>query len=174
MSNDGSLVPFQGALQGNGASPATWVIISSPLLNMLHDTGNKGYFLEAISKQLSHSVGYALLDDTDLVQFDAWDQTMSTEEVIDKMQDSINRWEGGLKATGGAIIPPKSFVYPIGFKFDDAGDWSYKSIDGIDYNFTVPDHNDNIQPLEQLNASVGKCTLGVYLALDGNNKEAVA
>jgi hypothetical protein len=29
MSNDGSLVPYQGALQGNGASPATWVVISA-------------------------------------------------------------------------------------------------------------------------------------------------
>ena len=32
---DGSLIPFQGVLQGNGAAPAIWVIISTPLLNML-------------------------------------------------------------------------------------------------------------------------------------------
>jgi hypothetical protein len=34
MSSTGSLIPFQGVLQGNGASPATWVIISTPLLRM--------------------------------------------------------------------------------------------------------------------------------------------
>ncbi len=113
MSNEGALIPFQGALQGNGASPATWVIISTPLLNMLREAGNGGYFVEPISKKISHSVGYAFVDDTDLVQFDARDQNMSTEEVMEKMQDSINRWEGGLKATGGAIVPQKSFVYPI-------------------------------------------------------------
>jgi hypothetical protein len=55
-------------------------------------------------------VGYAFVDDTDLIQFDARAQNTSTEEVMDKMQDAINRWEGGLKATGGAIVPQKSFV----------------------------------------------------------------
>jgi hypothetical protein len=107
MSNEGSLIPFQGALQGNGASPATWVIISTPLLNMIRAAGNGGYFIEAISKSLSHLVGYAFVDDTDLIQFDARDRNMSLEEVMDKMQDSINRWEGGLITTGGAIVPKK-------------------------------------------------------------------
>jgi hypothetical protein len=50
MSNDNILIPFQGALQGNGASPATWVIISTPLLNMLQTAGNGGFLIEAISK----------------------------------------------------------------------------------------------------------------------------
>ena len=74
MDNEGSLTPFQGALQGNGASPATWVIISTPLLNMLRSAGNGGHFVEAISKAESHSVGYSFVDDTDLIQFDARNQ----------------------------------------------------------------------------------------------------
>jgi hypothetical protein len=90
MDNSGSLIPFQGALQGNGASPATWVIISTPLLNMLRETGNGGYFVEPISHQKSHFVGYAFVDDTDLIQFDARDSSISTEEIMDKMQDCIN------------------------------------------------------------------------------------
>jgi hypothetical protein len=44
------------------------------------------------------------------------------------MQNAINRWEVGLKATGGAIVPQKSFVYPVIFEFDEAGHWSYKEI----------------------------------------------
>jgi predicted lipid carrier protein YhbT len=172
MSNDGSLVPFQGALQGNGASPATWVIISTPLLNMLRSAGNGGHFIKAISKQYSHSVGYAFVDDTDLIQFDARDQKMSEEEVLGKMQQAINRWEGGLKATGGAIVPQKSFVYPIIFEFDEGGKWSYKKVEDIKFQFSVKDHNDEVQQLDQLDASVGRCTLGVHLAPDGNNNDA--
>jgi hypothetical protein len=38
---------------------------------------------------------------------------MSEEETLDKMQESINCWEGGLKATGGSIVPQESFLYPI-------------------------------------------------------------
>jgi hypothetical protein len=84
MSNDGSLIPFQGALQGNGASPATWVIISTSLLNMLRSAGNSRFFIEPISKEQSHSAGYAFVDDTNLIQFDARDQNMSKAEVLEK------------------------------------------------------------------------------------------
>jgi hypothetical protein len=173
MSNDNVLIPFQGALQGNGASPAIWVIISTPLLNMLRAAGNGGYFTEAISKETSHTVGYAFVDDTDLVQFDSRDPTMPEEETLDKMQDVINRWEGGLKATGGAIVPQKSFVYPIIFDFDTAGKWSYRKVEDIVYEFTVTNHNDTTQRLNQLEVSEGRCTLGVFLAPDGNNSAAI-
>lgn len=173
MNNSGALIPFQGALQGNGASPATWVIISTPLLNMLRTAGNGGFFVESISKTVSHSVGYSFVDDTDLIQFDARNQKMPEAEVFGKMQDAINRWEGGLKSTGGAIVPQKSFVYPVIFDFDAAGKWHYKPANEIDFDFTVQDHNDQIQTMEKLDATVGKCTLGVHLAPDGNNVDAV-
>lgn len=91
MDNEGSLIPFQGALQGNRAPPATWVIISTPLFNMQRAAGNGGFFIELISKSLSHLVGYTFVDDTDLMQFGTRDQDMSVEEVKDRMQDAINR-----------------------------------------------------------------------------------
>jgi hypothetical protein len=173
MSSEGTLIPFQGVLQGNGASPATWVIISTVLLDMLRKAGNGGHFTTPISNLQSHSVGYAFVDDTDLIQFDSRDRTMSVDETMQKMQETIDRWEGGLKATGGAIVPGKSFVYPIVFEFDAQGRWSYQKTDDIDFNFTVCDHNDERQPLDQLEADQGQCTLGVHLAPDGNNKAAV-
>jgi hypothetical protein len=172
MQND-TLIPFQGALQGNGASPATWVIISSPLLDMLRQAGNGAFFISPISKKTSHLVGYAFVDDTDLVQFDARDSSLSEEDSLDRMQDAINRWEGGLKATGGAIVPQKSFVYPVIFDFDDTGKWHYRKTDDIDYQFTVPDCDDNLQNLDMLDPSEGRCTLGVHLAPDGNNVSAI-
>ena len=57
---------------------------------------------------------------------------LTIEEVFDTMQESIDSWEGGLKASGGAIRPDKSFVYPVDFKFDSSGKYSYKKIDEID------------------------------------------
>jgi hypothetical protein len=63
-------------------------------------------------KKQSHIVGYAFVGDTDLVQFDSRDPKISVEETLDKMQDSINCWEGGLKATGGAIVPQKVLYIP--------------------------------------------------------------
>ena len=43
------------------------------------------------------------------------------------MQKSINRWEGGIKYTIVSIIPDKSFVYPISFKWYDQGDYSFEN-----------------------------------------------
>jgi hypothetical protein len=48
-------------------------------------------------------------------------------EVMQEMQEGTDRWEGGLKTTGRAIVPEKSWVYPIDFKFDKEGRWEYKS-----------------------------------------------
>ena len=173
MSSEGTLIPFQGALQGNGASPATWVVISTPLLNMLRQAGNGGFFVEPISKKIHHSVGYAFVDDTDLIQLDLRDSSITVEEIMLQMQNGINRWEGGLKATGGAIVPGKSWVYPIDFKFNQKGQWEYKSIEEIDYNFTVKDHSNTTHTLRQFEADHGHETLGVILAPDGNNKDVI-
>ncbi len=35
------------------------------------------------------------------------------------------------------------------------------------------DHNNELQHMDQLDASVGKCTLGIHLAPDGNNNAAI-
>jgi hypothetical protein len=172
MSSEGTLIPFQGVLQGNGASPATWVIVSTVLLDMLRAKGNGGHFTTAISNRRSHSVGYAFVDDTDLIQYNSRDKAMTVDETMQHMQETIDRWEGGLKATGGAIVPDKSFVYPIVFEFDEQGRWSYQSTADVDFEFSVCDHNDNQHPLRQLEAHDGQCTLGVHLSPDGNNRDA--
>jgi hypothetical protein len=46
---------------------------------------------------------------------------------VSLLQRSIDTWEGSLKATGGAIVPEKTFWQLIDFKFH-AGTWQYKSI----------------------------------------------
>jgi hypothetical protein len=43
------------------------------------------------------------------------------------MQHSLDTWEGGLKAPGGAIVPEKTFWHLIDFKLSP-GSWRYKSI----------------------------------------------
>ena len=67
MSSDELIIPYQGVLQGNGASPASWVVVSTPLLNMLRAAGGGGHFVSPISNETSHSVGFACVDDTELL-----------------------------------------------------------------------------------------------------------
>ena len=83
--------PFQGILQGNGAAPTTWVLISVPLLNMLRSKGHGAKFVSSISKNLTHIVGFSFVDNTDLVTFDMFDETKSWDTLKDCMQEAIDR-----------------------------------------------------------------------------------
>ena len=58
-----------------------------------------------MSKDLTHIVGFAFVDDTDLITFDMFDEERSWEDLSQCMQDAINRWEGGLKTSA----PPPCF-----------------------------------------------------------------
>ena len=166
-------VPLQGILQGNGASPTTWVLISTPLLNMLRAKGNGAKFVSPISHEHTHIVGFAFVDDTDLITFDMEMNTVDWDEITHKMQEAIDRWEGGLKSTGGAIVPSKSWIYPIKFSFDDKGKASYLPTSEIDHEFTVADAQGQRVPLRSFDPHIGMETLGVVLAPDGNNKDAL-
>lgn len=168
-----TMIPLQGILQGNGASPTTWVLISTPLLNMLRTHGNGAKFKAPISKELSHIVGFAFVDDTDLITFDMQSDNRDWDDITTQMQQAIDRWEGGLKTTGGAIVPTKSWIYPIKFIFDNKGKASYQTCHNINHEFSVINEHGDRVPLISLDAHVGKETLGVILAPDGNNKDAL-
>merc|ERR1712155_477925 len=60
--------PPQGVGQGNGAGPAIWVVVSTPVLNMLRTKGHGAYFKLAISGEEFLLVGFAFVDDGNAVQ----------------------------------------------------------------------------------------------------------
>jgi hypothetical protein len=165
-------IPFQGVLQGNGAAPSIWVAVSTPLLNMMRAADHGLHLISAIAKEASSTVAFAFVDDTDLVQGNPGNNNISANDVMEEMQQSLLRWEGGLKATGGALVPEKSFVYPIDFTFNNSGIASYKNIQEIAAHFEAPNAEGIMTELEQLDPSEARETLGVYLAPDGNNREA--
>jgi hypothetical protein len=165
-------IPFQGVLQGNGASPSIWVAVSTPLLNMMRQAGHGLDLTTAISQHTSKVVAFAFVDDTDLIQGNLGSTEMTVEEVMHDMQQAIYRWEGGLKTTGGALVPEKSYVYPIDFKFNRAGKVQYKLLQEINSRFEVPNAEGTMTALRQLEASEASETLGVFLAPDGNNSAA--
>ena len=85
MHIDGTLIPYEGVLQGNGVSPASWVLVSTPLLNMLREAENGGHFISPLSKERSHTVGFVYVDDTDLIQLNMNNIEISVEEIMQKM-----------------------------------------------------------------------------------------
>jgi hypothetical protein len=89
------VIPLHGVMQENGAGPAIWAVVSTPLLNMLHIANVGSFLCSPISKEDIRFVGYSFVDDTDLIQTPR--NTLETcQEVISGLQHSLNTWEGGL------------------------------------------------------------------------------
>jgi hypothetical protein len=57
-------------------------------------------------------VCYAFVDNTNVVHT-TQDIHTTGITVMKEMQTVIDHWEGGLQATGGAIVPKKSYWYLI-------------------------------------------------------------
>jgi hypothetical protein len=85
------------------------------------------------------------------------------------MQASLDLWEGGIRATGGAIVPAKSHWYLIDFIWK-LGDWRYATEAETPANLTVWDCDGRTQVLARLSVNVARRTLGAYLAPDGNDQ----
>ena len=70
---------------------------------------------------------FAFVNDTDIVKGYLTRTEITIEDIFIRIQKSINKWEVGLKSTGGSIRPDKSFLYPISFKFDDEGNYPFEN-----------------------------------------------
>ena len=87
------------------------------------------------------------------------------------MQQVVDTWEGGLRASGGTLVPSKSYWFLIHFIFD-RNKWRYARLNECPGNVTIRDiiGHDRVE-LEQLDVHNAKETLGVFIAMDGNQRE---
>jgi hypothetical protein len=92
---------------------------------------------------------------------------MSIDEVKTRIQKSLIAWEGGIRATGGAIEPRKSHWYLVDFDWKN-GEPVYKPIYDTGGELRVRDLHGTTQSLKQMQPWEAERTLGVRLAPDGN------
>jgi hypothetical protein len=100
------VIPMHGICQGNGAGPLIWAVISSPILDILRNKDLGTFLTTAITYKAIRFSGFSFVDDTD-IQTARSNQEM-WQEVVHGLQTSMNHWEGGLRACGGAIVPSKT------------------------------------------------------------------
>ena len=93
---------------------------------MLQDEGYGAFFKASISGMELSFVGYAFVDDTDLVTIP--DKQATAHDIAKEMQDMVDMWEGGIRAMVGAIVPEKSHWYLVNFKWEN-DTWRYATID---------------------------------------------
>jgi hypothetical protein len=82
---------------------------------------------------------YAFMDDTDLVHTRAG-FVLPAIDIIPDMQDAVGYWEqGGLRASEGALVPSKSHLYLVDFKWMN-GLWRYCSVADNPGELSMQDH----------------------------------
>ena len=163
-------VPMQGVYQGNGAGPIIWAVVSSPLLEILKEDGYGTFFQTAISGKSIRIVGYAFVDDTDLIQTAKEGETF--DDVERGMQDALNLWEGLIKNTGGALAVDKCRWWGIDFRWTN-GNWFYKTPQELQGQLTAVDAHGCRDIVKQLDVHETYETLGVFLAADGNQDDEI-
>jgi hypothetical protein len=86
------------------------------------------------------------------------------------MQDVVDTWEGGLRASGGTLIPTKSYWFLIQFVFK-CSRWRYTRLEECPGSLSIRDIDGfNRVELERLDIHEARETLGVFIAMDGNQR----
>jgi hypothetical protein len=130
-------IPLQGLGQGNGFAPTGWGVISTPLTSMMRNAAYGFETLTCLSNKLLAFVCYPFVNDTDLAHNRKSIHTKG-EDFLQEMQGFMQHWEGGLRATGGALRMDKSFWYLIDFEWKN-NKWQYRSICDMPGNISVRD-----------------------------------
>jgi hypothetical protein len=85
------------------------------------------------------------------------------------MQKMLDHWAGGLRASGGALVPAKSYLYGIDYKWNKKKlNWEYKSITELPGSLILRDHLHQPITLRIMEVHQANETLGLWIAADGN------
>jgi hypothetical protein len=134
----------------------------------LRQLGFGDFFKTAISGDTLSIAGFSYVDGTDLTQ--STTPTVTTaEEVLEKMQEGLNTWEGLVKASGGALLNDKSCWWYVDFTFNNKCDWTYKEMEELEGKHTAIDTDGTRKALMRLNVDESFETLGVQLNPIGND-----
>jgi hypothetical protein len=120
-----------------------------------------------LSSECFRFVGYAFVDDTDLIQSQLREHPDQARHLL---QQAIDTWESSLKATCGALVPEKTAWWLVSFKWTGTS-WSYASTQDSPGDLYVNDISSNRKTITRLESYQAYETLGVYLAPDGNLEE---
>ncbi|CAJ1956253.1 unnamed protein product [Cylindrotheca closterium] len=99
----------------------------------------------------------------------------SGEDICASVQAAATLWLGGIRATGGAINPEKSFWWLIDFEWDARnGQWRFcrKCSAAPEFDLKIPGLYSDIEPLRRLEPDDSERTLGVMLSpLENHNAQ---
>jgi hypothetical protein len=119
-------IPISECGQGNGLGPALCELISTKVIKMCERAGHGTACIAHISGKLLRFLGFAFVDDADLSDC-ADDVNTKGEEMVKSFHQFMNRWNGGLGATGDLIVAAKTRWFLVDFKWTGS-DYEYRTI----------------------------------------------
>lgn len=114
-------------------------------------------------------VGYAFVDDTDVIQSVLQE---NPEQARLQLQQAIDTWEYSLKATIGAVVPEKTVWWLVSLKWV-GNTWQYAGIQDSPGDLWVNNIANNRKVIKRLEPYQVYETLGVFLAPDGNPEQQI-
>ena len=143
-----------------------------PLINLLRDKGFGFKSTTVLTGESYRFVCYTFVDDTDTVHSATHPDTSPTD-VITEMQDVINTWEGGLRATGGALSHTKSYWYLLSLQWHQQRQaWQYQHTADIPGQLTIQGPGGRL-PLTRHDPDHAEETLGLWIAPNANQSAQV-
>ena len=130
--------------------------------------------LSSLTSQVIAIAGFAFVDDTDVIHT-ADDPYESVTRTLHKAQQAITTWEGLIRSTGGAIGTEddmKAFWYMLDFKFEN-GKWRYTKKQEQSGRIKATNLDGEWAEICRLEPSQARETLGIHLAMDGNQREQI-
>jgi hypothetical protein len=166
-------IPLQGVGQGNGAGPAIWLVMTIPLINMLRSAGLGLRSTSSISGEDIFFSCFTFVDDTDTVLSSP--TRISTSALIGDMQHALDLWGGGLRATGGSLAISKTYWWLVDFDWHNPSQsWRYSTMDTRPGSLVLKSDTQPPDRITRLAASTSQETLGIHIAMDGNQASMVA
>ena len=86
---DNPATPPQGICQGNGAGPAIWAVVSTPILDMLCAEGFGIKFVSPLSGVSIHFAAYVFVDNCDMCKT-ATHPAIPIHQLVQTMQQGLN------------------------------------------------------------------------------------
>ena len=156
----------QGVLQGNAAGPTIWSLLSSVIFDVLHNRGFAVEFCTTISKEVFKLVGFAYVDDSDLLTIGS-----DPVEVLTSMQQLINSWGELMDVTGGSLSVEKSWWYMLEYIWRRG---KYVAVDaGPGLDLVAKTSGGTEISLKRLQTHESSKMLGIWIAPDGNKKKLI-
>ena len=151
----------QGLMQGNGAAPAGWAVVSICIINAHKADGHGATFLCPITEYRHDVAGILYVDDTDLIHLNLA-EVEDVQAAHQALQISVNSWSDLLIACGGSLKPEKCFYYLISFSWDNKGQFVYeRNHENPEFALTVNLPGGSAEKISHLAVDKELITLGI-------------